>query len=421
MVDEAGRQSFELEVAHAVATNNHCRLLTMESINNLLQGARRRIKVVAIELNSKAAAEIRVESLVPASANAKVGALRNDVDKASIIDGFENVGGAIGRMVVDNDDIKLERSLLRQSRAYSIGNGASTIEDRNDDRSLILKVLLIEVGSFVGVSIYQRSYLVEMTCGSLLHLHLHLTILRINIVELLFATLSVVQLLLSIQIFGKVENLALATEEQAQSIKPGIIEILLNGSRHIFVEQKRRKEQKLTKVEVVANASLMVIDARMFGDVAIERVVVVAINHCSIRIDSHTKHTFESILAKHYRRRLGAEEHIVGIGMRCNLAKRIGRERLVGSYDVNIFRHHAGVEAGAYQEVNMLNSLVSHQLADGGLNAFIVGTRQEAIYFFSHFIICLCRVIVLWLLLWVSIVFAKRSCSLGSNLGFQLA
>ena len=80
----------------------------MESINNLLQGARRRIKVVAIELNSKAAAEIRVESLVPASANAKVGALRNDVDKASIVDGIENVGGAIGRMVVDNDDIKLE-------------------------------------------------------------------------------------------------------------------------------------------------------------------------------------------------------------------------------------------------------------------------------------------------------------------------
>lgn len=107
--------------------------------------------------------------------------------------------------------------------------------------------------------------------------------------------------------------------------------------------------------------------------------------------------------------------------MRSNLAKRIGRERLVGSYDVNIFRHHAGVEVGAYQEVNMLNSLVSHQLADGGLNAFEVGTRQEAIYFFSHFIIFLCRVIVLWLLLWVSIVFAKRSCSLGSNLGFKLA
>ena len=108
MVDKSRGECFELEVAHTVASYNHGSSLTMELVNYALQGLWRRIQVVAVELYGKASASLVVDSHVPASANAKVGALRNDVDKASIVDGIENVGGAIGRMVVDNDDIKLE-------------------------------------------------------------------------------------------------------------------------------------------------------------------------------------------------------------------------------------------------------------------------------------------------------------------------
>ena len=115
MVDKPGWQRLEIEVADAVRAYNHSGFLLIESVDNLLQGPVSRVEVVRVELYGEASAVDRVDGYIPASANAKVVTLGNDMDKARIILVLvENGCCRVSGVVVDNDDIELECCLLCQ-------------------------------------------------------------------------------------------------------------------------------------------------------------------------------------------------------------------------------------------------------------------------------------------------------------------
>ena len=61
MVDDAGRQCFELEIAHPITADNHRGTLFVERFDDFLQCLRRGIKVVAVELHSEPTAMLVVD------------------------------------------------------------------------------------------------------------------------------------------------------------------------------------------------------------------------------------------------------------------------------------------------------------------------------------------------------------------------
>ena len=86
MIDESWRQGVQLEVAHAIGADHHGCILFVESVYDLLQCLRRRVEVIGVELHGKASAAVVVDGLVPAAADAEVGALRDDVHEALVVE-----------------------------------------------------------------------------------------------------------------------------------------------------------------------------------------------------------------------------------------------------------------------------------------------------------------------------------------------
>ena len=93
MVDESRRERLELEVAHAVGAHNHRSPLLVKLVDDALQRLRRRVEVVAVELHGEASAAFVVDSYVPATADAEVGALGYDMYEALVLSSsrFEDV------------------------------------------------------------------------------------------------------------------------------------------------------------------------------------------------------------------------------------------------------------------------------------------------------------------------------------------
>ena len=72
MCNESRRQCVEFEVAHAVGTYYHCRLLLFKGIHYALQRVGAAVEVVAVELHGEASASTVVYRHVPAAAYAEV-------------------------------------------------------------------------------------------------------------------------------------------------------------------------------------------------------------------------------------------------------------------------------------------------------------------------------------------------------------
>ena len=113
MANQTRRKGIKIEVAHTIRTDNHCSLLLMESIDNDLQSILRGIKVVTIQLNSKATAMRIIDSIVPTATYTEVCTCRNKMHKTFISSQRrENLRRSVCRMVVDNDYVKKEVCLL---------------------------------------------------------------------------------------------------------------------------------------------------------------------------------------------------------------------------------------------------------------------------------------------------------------------
>ena len=226
-------------------------------------------------------------------------------------------------MVVDNDDVELEVALLAEGRLNGVGYGLDAVEDGNHDRCLVLKLLLFEVGVEIFGGVYDGTNGVEVTCHSLLHLDLHLTVARVHIVELLGAAQTCVELDLCVKILVDVEQLALAAEEQTQVIETGKL-VVDGGALCPLLHKVGLDENHLSEVEVVAQATPLVVDNRMLCGLAVGDGVMVRINHCCIGVVSHAEHTFKGIVAQLHLGGFEAQEHILGFCLTCNVEHRFG-------------------------------------------------------------------------------------------------
>ena len=70
---------------------------------------------------------------VPAASDAQVVALRHQYNHTAVGGKFmQGGGGAVGRMVVDHDDIEREVTFLAERAAHGVGDGAFAVAHGND-------------------------------------------------------------------------------------------------------------------------------------------------------------------------------------------------------------------------------------------------------------------------------------------------
>ena len=130
MVDNARRNSIEFYVGEAVCSDNHARIIIVESLHHFGESIIVGVYVVGVELHAKFACFAVVSAYIPASADAEVIAFGNDMYQTFVV--FELVDslcGAVGRVVVDDDEIKLEVGFLREDATDCVAYCAHTVAD----------------------------------------------------------------------------------------------------------------------------------------------------------------------------------------------------------------------------------------------------------------------------------------------------
>ena len=127
-------------------------------------------------------------------------ALGSDTDYVGVCLGelFDYLPRAVCRVVVDDDDIKEESTLLRQCALHCVAYSPDAVAYRDDDGSLDGEFAHVKVRRLILAGIDQCTDLSQMDGRSLFQLLLHLAVAWVNIVELLLATLAKVGLVFDI-------------------------------------------------------------------------------------------------------------------------------------------------------------------------------------------------------------------------------
>ena len=87
-------------------------------------------------------------------------------------------------MVIHDNQVERECSLLFQDATYGILDGAHTVADRNDHGSLNGEIVLVELDLVELIGGQQHPYGLEVARARAFHLYLSRAIARIYIVEL---------------------------------------------------------------------------------------------------------------------------------------------------------------------------------------------------------------------------------------------
>ena len=252
--------------------------------------------------------------------------------EALVVEATQQLGGLIGRVVVDYDDIELEVGLLRKGAVDSVADGLLTIVDGDDDGGLEFELLFVEVGTTVVGGVDLGTNLLQMGRGSQFHLYLHLAIGGVDVVELFDARGTGVEFFLSIEALVDVENLSVATQEEAQGIEARMVVIGLASLHGKGMEQGGLNEPERSEIEVVADATHLIVDDGMVLALAFQDVVMVGIDHGCIGVGGHTEDALEGALTQQQLTGFGLQQGIVGIGILSNAHHRVAAGEAVDEY-----------------------------------------------------------------------------------------
>ena len=292
-------------------------------------------------------------------------------------------------MIVHHNHVKLEIRFLRQGTLHGIGDGLLSVKHRNHHRSLVFKLLFIEIRQTVVAGIHQGTHLVKMLGTSLFHFNLHLTVSRVHIVKLLFAALSVIQFVLGIEELIQMENLSHPAQIETQVVETGKLIFLSVLLGDIVAQSLRLDQPEASETEVISQTTLLIINHRMFFQlIVLHQRIVVGVNHHRCGIIRRAQETLQGIEAPSDRGGLGADHHEVGIGIFGDALHGVATLQSVDNHEGTAVWHlMVGSEIGAHHQVDMLNSLVVMKFSECFLGHLQVFTWQEKVYFFSHFFV----------------------------------
>ena len=138
VVDEPRWNLLQPGIHKGIRADHHTIVPLPELIDHLLEGVGAAVQIIRIELNGIAAARFTVNGLVPATPNAKISPMWDDVLQVGNLLGEigENSRCPISRVVVHDDDVEWKIGFLRQGTFHGFGNRFLPVPYRNDNRGL---------------------------------------------------------------------------------------------------------------------------------------------------------------------------------------------------------------------------------------------------------------------------------------------
>ena len=262
VVDDAGRQGLETEVAHAVTANYHGIASLFEFVNYFLQGGGAAVKIVAVQLYGKAAAALIAYGKVPAAAYAKVGAGGDNVNQAFIGGGklLKYPAGAVSGMVVNYNDVEAESGLLLKCGFDGIGYGAGAVAYRYDDRCGNRETALGDIGhaSASGLQVCADAF--QMLGADGLHVNLHTAVARVDVVELLLSRCAQIGLGDGVERLVQADNGPMPLYGQAQLVEAGILSVNEAFLGQVAVNTGAGKQDNRAEIEVIADGTCLKVD-----------------------------------------------------------------------------------------------------------------------------------------------------------------
>ena len=156
------------------------------------------------------------------------------MDEALVV--FEFVDGfccAVGRQVVDNNEVEFEISLLCQNRLDGVADSADAVAHGDDYRCFVFEIALVEF-DFLEFRFEVSAHVFEVLSASLFHFDLHAAVARVNVVENLFAALASVEFDVAVEVFVDVNQFFSLCHFQADVVETGEVVFFGDASGSVF-------------------------------------------------------------------------------------------------------------------------------------------------------------------------------------------
>ena len=111
------------------------------------------------------------------------------------------------------------------------------------------------------------------------------------------------------------EDAAFTAQEQAQGINSGILVGMLVALHGKAVQQAGFYQDERAQIEIVADTTYLIVDNRVGLQLAINQVVVVGVDHGSIRIGCDTQHAVECAFGHLYLSWTNLQQGVIGLCM----------------------------------------------------------------------------------------------------------
>ena len=169
----AGCHLMQVLVDRLVASHHHGGVSLVEFFHHRAQRIGRGKEVVAVEPDGKPPAARIIDGLVPASTDTQVVAVGDDMNQSGVGGkAVDNVGGAVGGVVVNHNQVEIKGGLLAQHALDSIGNDTGAVQYGNHHRALHGKVVTshVHVGILPGRQV--GADVLQVPCAQRFHLAL---------------------------------------------------------------------------------------------------------------------------------------------------------------------------------------------------------------------------------------------------------
>ena len=305
MVDESGRQRLQLEVADAIRAHHHRGVVVVELLHNPRQRVLAAVEVVAVELHHEAAHALVVHGAVPASTDAQIVPLGNDVDEPLVAEFVDGFGGSVVGMVVHHHQVVFEGRLLPEDALYGIAYGAHPVADGDHHRRFHGEFALVELHHIHLVAVQIGVDGPQMTGAGPLHLHLCGAVAGIDVVKLLHAAGSQVGLVHAVEEFADVQRQPLSRAEEAQVVERGkLIEMRL--LLHVLLQRLAAQHHETAHLEVVAHRARLAVDQPHVALLA----AVVAVAPGRAAVVHHRLPALQRVIARRHCAGLRVEQDI---------------------------------------------------------------------------------------------------------------
>ena len=194
--------------------------------------------------------------------------------------GVECFRRAVGRMVVDHNDVEVEACVLSKRTLHGVGDGAMAVANGYDDRGSHGKSLFVGFRQFVDfVGSQPSTDLFEMNRADTLTLQLGFACGGVDIVKLSLAALAEVGLGFGVEHFAQMEDVALPAQTQAKCIRRSIAIACIALFFNKTFNPCGTHQPKSAKIKIVSDASRRVVNHRMRLGVAFFGFIAVGIDH----------------------------------------------------------------------------------------------------------------------------------------------